>query len=598
LERWLFKSYNKFYSNESYSGYTTESSPGNKTYLFYANGTYCNISVYVSVDFKVKDCSDSDHDGYGYGNDCSSDGDCDDSDASVYQYLNGYVDSDGDGYGAGSVVQQVCSGSSLPSGYVTQGGDCDDSSSSINPGASEVCGDGIDNDCDGSVDEGCSSGDSGGSSGGGGGGGYKTDACNAGETRKYCSMNNVMLKECGDFDGDGYTEWKSSIWEECNSPAVCIDGNGEANCAVMGALCYNKAICSAYSCGYYNNRVDVLRKCVLKESVYNYWKKKNLTKLFYDPGLKPVLDRIRALDRYKLLCWDKIDVYTVYPDGRIENETVDLTDNSLKMKLKRNYGIVSDLEKYFFGNYKCFLDIKKYPIEDKLYVGKGDEILLSVVADGFDVVWKKDGVIVGDGYNLSVKVFNNVSVVAEIYKDDVLYDIKYWFIDVVDSDCEPDWICSWSECENGLSYPIDCYDGNFCGIDSEKPAPKQCSCYSNWSCSEWSDCRPEYDIEDVLIDNVFVDSYVTRTCVDLNNCSPMKTEKLRCSPKEYIKLEPVVDGNVVVHRTKDPISGNVVSEARYDRESGRLDINFLGDEEFPAHCYDFMKNYDEVGIDC
>jgi C1A family cysteine protease len=36
------------------------------------------------------------------------------------------------------------------------GNDCDDDDPSINPGATEVCGDSVDNNCDGAVDEGCS----------------------------------------------------------------------------------------------------------------------------------------------------------------------------------------------------------------------------------------------------------------------------------------------------------------------------------------------------------------------------------------------------------------------------------------------------------
>lgn len=40
-------------------------------------------------------------------------------------------------------------------GTSPNGGDCDDTESAVNPGATEICGDGIDNDCSGEADDGC-----------------------------------------------------------------------------------------------------------------------------------------------------------------------------------------------------------------------------------------------------------------------------------------------------------------------------------------------------------------------------------------------------------------------------------------------------------
>ena len=66
------------------------------------------------------------------------------------------VDGDGDGYGAGAVVE-ICAGSGggCPTNYSAVGGDCNDSSSAINPGASELC-NGVDDDCSGAPDDGSS----------------------------------------------------------------------------------------------------------------------------------------------------------------------------------------------------------------------------------------------------------------------------------------------------------------------------------------------------------------------------------------------------------------------------------------------------------
>ena len=117
------------------------------------------------------------------GGDEDCDGLANDADPSVTGTATWYDDSDGDGYGDPNVFVDTCI---APSGYIALGGDCDDTAAGVNPGETEVCDGGTDEDCDGLVDD--------------------ADPSVTGTSTWYA-----------DDDGDGYGD-AAVIEERCESP--------------------------------------------------------------------------------------------------------------------------------------------------------------------------------------------------------------------------------------------------------------------------------------------------------------------------------------------------------------------------------------------
>jgi hypothetical protein len=95
-----------------------------------------------------------------------------------------YLDADNDTYGDADNSTFACA---APEGYVdnSSGFDCDDNAAAVNPGETEVCRDGIDNDCDNTTDDNCT-----------------VDNCTDADGDGFFVGDNCTPQDCDDTDPD------------------------------------------------------------------------------------------------------------------------------------------------------------------------------------------------------------------------------------------------------------------------------------------------------------------------------------------------------------------------------------------------------------
>ncbi len=204
-----------------------------------------NPSVYP---FAVEECDDLD-------NDC--DGEVDNRASGPTEPLWGtlyYKDADMDQYGDDTQALQSCT---QPEGFVLEGGDCDDSNPQVYPFQQEEC-DGVDNDCDGEIDNRVGSvtdplwgtlyfADSDGD-------GYG----NGDQTLQACTVTAGVSEVSGDCDDSnfmvypGASEGCDGIDSNCDgaigSAEMDIDGDGFVSCTVSGTWMGDATILGGEDC--------------------------------------------------------------------------------------------------------------------------------------------------------------------------------------------------------------------------------------------------------------------------------------------------------------------------------------------------------------
>ena len=174
---------------------------------YVAVGTDCDDAlpgVNPAAD-EVCDAADRDED-------CDGDVEDDDASTSASSMTSWYADADADGYGGGSGLLSCDS----PTGYVATGSDCDDVEPTVNPAASETCGNFVDDNCD-DDDNGCAP----------GGAGVPADA----DYRVFGASAYDYLGGVaggGDLNGDGYDDLVGGAWGYDVSAVVTSAGRATA----------------------------------------------------------------------------------------------------------------------------------------------------------------------------------------------------------------------------------------------------------------------------------------------------------------------------------------------------------------------------------
>jgi hypothetical protein len=97
-------------------------------------------------------------------------------------------------------------------------------------------------------------------------------------------------------------------------------------------------------------------------------------------------------------------------------------------------------------------------------------------------------------------------------------------------------------------------------------------CNPAYECSEWSQCKIDYNLEDLIHEDIQLTGISKRKCADSKECAPDKTEEEACSSKELIDISAVKEKGKEYIEIRDK-KGKLVSKIDKNDESGTLYVD-------------------------
>ncbi|MAH46533.1 hypothetical protein CMI37_11950 [Candidatus Pacearchaeota archaeon] len=171
--------------------------------------------------------------------------------------------------------------------------------------------------------------------------------------------------------------------------------------------------------------------------------------------------------------------------------------------------------------------------------------------------------------------------------------------------CQERWECAWSECSRGYTTP-ECQDLSKCGTKHDIPQKLPCrqereKCLPEITCSEWTECKSDYNFIDLISQTKEIRGAKSRTCVDRKNCVATKYEVKNCSLRTDIYTKRVKKCGTDYIGIYNKLTNNLIAKIEQGKAKDNPYLNIQitdSEKEYCDYCFDGIKNGDEEQVDC